>query len=247
LGFASTTVAGSTSREWCASASLHDLTGIRILHTTWDNFAGTPTNFIADLRSRGAIVDLLDYQTNPYPLLDASYDILFLQALGRVPAGQDLQGLLAWLRSGGKSILFEGVTFWVIGTANVVADSIGAGWHCRSLSAESGTMTDFATHPITTNVHAVQSIVDGYAQFTLVQSPSGVLFRRPQGEIVGAFASLENTRMVFLGLSMLWNDRLGLADNRLLANQAVDWLAELAATVAVQPVTWSSIKALYRP
>jgi hypothetical protein len=228
------------------ASNLADLTGVRILHTTYDNFAGVPSIFLDDLVARGAEVDVLDHTTDPYPLLDGTYDVLVLQALGSVPAGQDLADLLAWVRSGGKSILFEGVTYSLIGAANLLADSLNLGWTCQSIHPGQVLITDLVAHPITAEVHSLQDILEYYTQFVDVHAPAAPLFRRPQGEVVGAYAELESTRMVYIGMSLLWNNRIGLADNRRLANQAIDWLAAIGGAVPVQPSTWTRVKNLYR-
>jgi hypothetical protein len=232
-----------TARTVLRSAGLQDLTGIRILHTTYGNFAGVPTSFVSDLVARGAVVETPSYTTNPYPMLDDTYDVLLLHAIGEVPSGQDLADLLAWVRSGSKGVLFAGVTFWLIDTANVLANSMKVGWVCESDSLGRGIVTDIDDHRVTANVDSLESVVGYYTHFVGVVEPANALFRYPTGETVGAYATLEKARIVYIGMSVLWDNRLDLADNRLFANQVIDWLAERAR---VEPATWSTVKTRYR-
>jgi len=201
-----------------------ELTGIRCLFTTYDNYCGAPYPLISDLTARGATVDVLDHHTNPYPLLDDSYDMLWLYALGEVPSETDLSILLDWLRSGKKGIYIVGVTYWTSDTVDLLSDSLNAGMETQTVEIPGGVTDEIAFHPITVNVESLE--LPAYClEFRDISPPAGLLASTAGFVPMAAFSRPENDRIVVVGSNLYMSHFLDLADNRLMGNQAFDWLA----------------------
>ena len=210
-----------------------DLTGIRCLYTTYDNFAGAPGLLISDIAARGAVVDVLSHTTNPYPLLDDSYDILWMQAIGEVPSGADLAMLLDWVKSGDKSIFFVGVTYWLSDTVDLLSDSLDLGIETETVQLQSGVTTNIAPHAITVNIDSLENITNWYLDIFDISPPAGLLASTAGNVPMAAFSTSGDIRIVVIGASLFWSNRINLANNRLLGNQAFDWLALTDQVVGV--------------
>lgn len=222
---------GSSALHWQAEIlPVHtpgvplDLTGIRCLFTTYDNYCSAPGPLVSDLEARGASVDVLDHTTDPYPLLEDSYDMLWLYALGEVPSGTDLSFLLDWLRSGKKAIYAVGVTYWISDTVDLLSDSLSAGMETRTVQTPGGITDEIASHPITVNVESLE--LPAYClEFLDISPPAELLASTAESVPMAAVSRPENDRFVVIGSNLFMRYYLDNADNRLLGNQAFDWLA----------------------
>lgn len=201
-----------------------DLTGIRCLFTTYDNYCSAPSSLVSDLTARGATVDILDHQTNPYTLLNDSYDMLWLYALGEVPSEADLFLLLDWLRSGKRGVYIVGVTYWTSDTVDLLSDSLNAGMETQTIETLAGVTNEIASHPITINVESLE--LPAYClEFLDISPPAELLASTAESISMAALSRPENDRIVVIGSNLFMSYYLTLADNRLLGNQAFDWLA----------------------
>ncbi|UCG52209.1 MAG: choice-of-anchor D domain-containing protein [Candidatus Latescibacterota bacterium] len=212
------------------SAMLDDLTGVHLL---WDRSHGQQAMdvwsiFISDVTSRGATATE-NFQAIT-PALLANYDILWLTDYMTDWAQSEIDAVQAWVRAGG-ALVFE--CDESVGRVNILLDGLGSGITYDAMNATSGTTFNIHPHEITEGVSSVW--LPAPQSHLVVAAPAGQLVDDTYDLPVCACSEVD-MGAVFAISDEIFNDgSIGIADNQLFANQAVDWMAGGPAWLTVTP------------
>jgi YVTN family beta-propeller protein len=208
-----------------------DLTGRRILY---DRAHGEPgdwdySSLIGDAISAGAVIT-----ENWYFPIDAAvlegYDVLWVNCCGDTTWGfGELNALNDWLNQGGAVL--------VHGESNDATDGPASvfGINYQSGSCTSGTTTDIAEHPISEGVNAVD--VEWTCWRLAPGSGADIVVLDTEGQPHVVAQEQDGGKMVVVASEDFIDWHIGEDDNRLLANNILNWLASPAYT----DVPWLSL------
>lgn len=197
---------------------LASLVGRRIL---WDMGHGEPESsqysiVLNDLYARGATAVHSSVALTPGLL--ASYDALWIGETYTALTSTEVAAVTEWVRRGG-AVMLLGDRSPAHFNALLAAMDIGMG--CSGTSS-AGRTTILQQHAVTSGVRIVQ--LRGATSAIEVSPPATSLVRDVYNKPVMACSRLGNGRVIVVTDDMLRYSDYYLADNRLLANQAVDWL-----------------------
>ncbi|MFH1842474.1 MAG: choice-of-anchor D domain-containing protein, partial [bacterium] len=202
---------------------LADLTGVDILYDAYHG--GPPSTYwsiiLFDCITRGATVTELNVPVATALLAD--YELYWLPANTTNWSASELAALADWVDNGG-SMLFEAYDSGSMGPYNQLLDDLNSGINYDFGTYLNGTMTDITEHPTTADVSAVtipwgqtRLVLFGPTAFPLVRDGAGAV------NIAGSQSGLG--RIMACSDVLFYDNFINSDDNRLFANQIVDWLA----------------------
>ncbi len=200
------------------SASLADLTGVRIL---WDRYhnedeADSWSAILSNVESRGATVTENFEQIAPAVL--AGYDLLWLTDMSAFSTSE-IEAVQEWVRGGG-ALLFE--SDQAAAAINAILAGLETGLAYVATSAEPGLTTTIYPHETTMGVGSVY-LSNPLAQLA-VTSPGGRTVDDPAGNIVCAYSAVGGGKIFAISDEIFSNWVIGYPDNLLFGNHVVDWL-----------------------
>jgi len=173
----------------------------------------------SDLISRGAEIEYIYTGPITEELL-SKYDIMWVDEdwYETTPWTEDEQNAVrAWIRKGGGLIVHGDQP----GAAKVLTSMFGINY--TGLYGTYGYTTNIMPHYITENVNTVY--VDNPLNTLMTTSPGYTIVYDPGNDPTIACSEYGAGGVVVMGDDYLWDTNLVIADNRVLANQAFDWLA----------------------
>jgi subtilisin family serine protease len=211
------------------SASLRDLTGVRIL---WDMYHGEfpsylSSTIVADVTARGAVVTESSQEITA-ELLDG-YDLIWLHDMSAFGA-PEVDAVQTWVRGGG-GVLFE--TDQSSAEDNALLSALGSGITYLPTDAMSGATSTVYPHETTRDVASVY-LSNPLAQLAAT-APAGRAVDDMAGSTVCAYDEVGWGRVFAVSDEVFVDGNIGLADNQLFANQVIDWLTPGTKWLTVTP------------
>ena len=198
-----------------------DLTDVKIAYDLTHNERNPSSLDLMknDLISRGATIEYISTGPITEELL-SNYDIMWLDEdwYETKPWTADEQAAVqSWISKGGGLIVHGDEP----GAAKVLTSMFGINY--TGIYGTSGYTTNIEPHYITQNVSTVyaSSPVDSL----MTTAPGYTIVYDPGNDPTIACSEYGAGRIVVMGDDYLWDTTLVVADNRVLANQAFDWLA----------------------
>ncbi len=217
-------------RTTAVSASLDDLTGVRIL---WDESHGEfPPEYwsviLADVTARGATVTVNFSPVTPALLED--YDIMWMTDFDTWWDPAEIQAVHAWVRSGGALLLESDESQ---DKMNAFLSGLGSGITYLYTAAAIGTTTLIYPHPTTENVGGVYL---DYPRASLdVVTPGGILVDDVLLNHAAVYSEISAGRIIAVSEEIFGDYTIGFADNQLFGNQVIDWLARRIEWLNIAP------------
>ena len=201
-----------------SSASYEDLAGIDILYDLHhgERDTGELSILLDDAKSRGATVSY-----NNLPITSAllkDYEILLINEQGGVPwSTSELDAVKEWVTNGG-GVFFNGDE---VDEGMAVAGMFGISYSGNSGSG--GSTTNIVPHYITEGISSMT--VPNPTQTLITTSPAFPIVYDIGGNEMVAVSYYGKGKIVFFANDMLRDNHIDEADNRIIANRAIDHLA----------------------
>lgn len=215
------------------AATLADLEGVRVL---FDYSHGEVSStywwsiFIGDLQARGATVEMNRVPITPAIL--AGCDIYWITDIEASFSESEITALRDWVEAGG-GLLFEGdqsAAFY-----NAILAGLAAGVEYSPVAGTSGVTTDIRPHVMTLDVLSVK-LNYNWGHLSSVSYPARLLVNDAAGLANAAYSVAGKGKIVAIADEPFYNDYIVSADNRLLGNQVMDWLAFGANWLRTEPM-----------
>ena len=200
-----------------STGNYEDLTGIDILYDLYhgERDTGELSILLDDAKSRGATVSY-----NNLPITSAllkDYEILLINEGGDVPwSTSELDAVKGWVSEGG-GIFFNGDE---INTGMAVAGMFGISYGGAGCA---GTTTNIVPCYITEGVSSM-TVPNPLATMITTSPASPIVYDICDNEMV-AVSYYGEGKIVFFANDMLRDNHIDEADNRIIANRAIDHLA----------------------
>ncbi len=212
-------------RRGIVEAKLNDLSGVQIVwdrsHSQIDTF--THQAIIRDIQDRGAVVHVNHDAITPATL--AGRSILWVNDCNSNWTSAELEAVADWVRSGG-GLYLEGDNAPSVTAFNAILQAMQADTRFAETDATAGVSTTVYPHDVSEDVTSVYFA----GPLTTIMEPLGesVLVAREAGGLPGIAAELCGAGRVVAACDEISMDiAIGGGDNRVLANQIVDWLASV--------------------
>ena len=223
-------VAGVSMRTGPVTAVLQDLTGVKIM---WELYRGVFesafwSTIVADVVSRGAVVEENRAPITPELLHD--YDVVWINETAMWTTAE-IAAIQNWISAGGALLVESDESSNVY---NLVL--AGTGLSFDPANASGGLTTAIHPHPATEGVGSVFAS-NPLAHISPPASPALAIVDDTAGKTIGAAAEYGGGRIAVFSDEMFPDAVIAAADNQLLGNQVIDWLAKGVPWLKPSPVT----------
>ena len=186
------------------------------------------TVFLNDLRARGATIDI---NTAPFTAsLLSNYKIMYITEGTGTYASTELSALQNWV-TGGGGLLLEGDQF----SGDLPTHLVTYGIQYTNVNGGAGNTMNIVTHPITTGCDTIY--VSAPLNSLNVTTPAQTVVYDVINLPHIAVSQYGAGRVVVVADDDFFGTTILVADNRTLANKAVDWLAGGASFWSVTPAS----------
>jgi trehalose utilization protein len=207
-----------------------------IKHVLFDQTHGTDSigsysTWVTSLTNRGYVVEtnIIEPIT---PIVLEGYDVFVIPQAHYSYTADELSAIQNFVFNGGGFLVIGDDNPWIYTELTSFAGII---W---TSGGTSGTTTDITPHPVTTGVTTVY--LDAPMAIMYVTGVAQDLVRDPAHNIILAVSEQPSGKIIgFADEGSLWDYAIGQADNLLLANNMIDWLAIRGdvAIISVEPST----------
>jgi hypothetical protein len=212
-----------SAEEFTANNVATKIVSVRpIKYVLFDQTHGTDSiysysTWVTSLTNRGYVVE-----TNTFdpitPIVLEGYDVFVIPQAYSSYTADELAAIQNFVYNGGGFLVIGDDNPWIYTELTSFA---GITW---ASGGTSGTTTDITLHPVTTGVTTVY--LDAPVAIMYVTGVAQDLIRDPAHNIMLAVSEQPSGKVAgFADENTLWNYAISQADNLLLANNMIDWLA----------------------